>query len=211
MKEDILLKYYIHLKDYELLVTNLVKATIQRICSSGVSIYLEGLDNRIKNYNSFICKCNRKDNLYPAIFYVYDILRYTIILPVESFYMDYKLVINSFKDEGLEIYRIKNTWLKFDRDIPYRGINIVFGYRDGVLLEIQIHTYESYQMNLKTHELYMQLLSCTNNKVIKTIKLTLEQYVNVLKFPNNFDCIAEYNNEKKMLNDILKYIMKFEK
>lgn len=116
-------------------------------------------------------------------------------------------MINSFKKNGLEIYRIKNTWIKFDRDIPYKGINILFGYKNGIVLEIQLHTYDSYRMNLNTHELYVELLACTDNETIKRIKQKMNERVSMLKIPDDIICIAEYNNEKKMLNDILKYAM----
>lgn len=206
MKEEkILYKYYIYLSESEMIVTNLVKEIIKKLHLSGMKIYLDGLDNRIKKFDSFICKCNRKDNLYPPIFYVYDVLRYSIILSKDFFYRDYQITINSFKKMGLEIYRIKNTWIKFDKDIPYRGINILFGYKNGLVFEIQVHTCDSYKMNLNTHDSYIELLACTDNKVIRKIKQELKVCVDNLQTPDDITCIVEYNNEKKMLNDILKY------
>lgn len=52
MQEDVLCKYYMYLRQSEILVTDLVKTTIQILYSSGMDIYLEGLDYRIKKFDS---------------------------------------------------------------------------------------------------------------------------------------------------------------
>lgn len=208
MENELLYRYYDYLCNSENTITNLISTLIKENTNGDNSIYLAGLENSIKSQKSFENKCNRNDRTLPKIFYVYDIIRYTVILPVECFYDKYMLILKSFKNKGINFFRVKNTWIHFDRDIPYRGINVLFYYKDGIVFEVQFHTLDSYRVNMLTHNLYEDLMRCYDLKMIQDIKCKLYKYVESIKTPNEIYNIIEYKNERELLNYIIEYSKK---
>lgn len=205
MEDELLYRYYYYLCNCESIITNLILNIIKENTNENDSVYLAGLKNNIKSKESFENKCNRNDRIFPKIFYIYDILRYTIILPVEFFYNKYVLILNSFKNKGIEIFRVKNTWIHFDKDIPYRGINVLLYYKNSIVFEVQFHTLESYNENMSTHNLYEELLKCYDPKRVQDIKYRLYKYVGSIKTPHGVYNISEYKNEKELLDRIIEY------
>lgn len=199
-------KYYDYLVRREPIITSYMQQLIITSNAHGIDVYLIGEENRIKSFKSYINKCNRSDRIFPPIFYTYDVLRYTLILPVISFKELYLQIVNELK-KTFTLYRVKNTWIKFDKDIPYRGINTIFANEKGILFEVQFHTIDSYNANIETHKLYEMLLyglnSCREKNLIKNAMLS---YVNVLDTPMGAYSIFDYDNSKELLKLITRSI-----
>ena len=195
-----LMKCYNYLIHMEPQITDFMQRTIFNLNTLGLEVSFIGDENRINSVHSFLQKCNRPDREFSSIFYIYDILRYTLILPLNSF-KDYYFQIVSKIIETYDLYRVKNTWIKFDKDIPYKGINTIFASKGGILFEVQFHTLDSYIANIKTHELYERLLydskAGNEESLIKNEMLT---YIKDLDVPRGIYDIFDYDNSKELLN-----------
>ena len=95
-----------------------------------------------------------------------DTLRYTFILPFESYVFSFKQSLEKLKQEGCKIpeNKIWNAWRNIGTryDTGYRGINVTVISSQGQLFELQFHTEESFQLKMKTHKLYKAAVSSTN-------------------------------------------------
>lgn len=80
-----LMKCYNYLIHMEPQITDFMQRTILNLNTQGLEVSFIGDENRIKSVHSFLQKCNRPDREFSSIFYIYDILRYTLILPLNSF------------------------------------------------------------------------------------------------------------------------------
>lgn len=120
---------------------------------------LEGLDFRLKSKDSMVRKMSTRLEERPGMKLseagklVKDPLRYTITMNLE----DYARVVNDtlreFKGRGYEFddSEVRNYW---PRSRLYKGINVNMG-RGDVVMELQFHTPESYEMKQnRTHPLY---------------------------------------------------------
>jgi hypothetical protein len=85
-----------------------------------------------------------------------DALRYTISFPTENYRSGYEKTIKSLQQQGYKIERIWDAWLDAGKpeDSGYRGINATIVGKNGQKFELQFHTPESFEMKMKTHELY---------------------------------------------------------
>lgn len=204
MEDNMLWLYYDYLIELEPMLTDLMSKVIFDSRLDNQKVALVGLENRIKSRTSFMSKCNRKDRKYERIFYVYDVIRYTIILPLDCFYNYFNIITNILIDNKLLLFRVKNTWIKFDKGIPYRGVNTLVGNMDGMIFEIQFHTYESYKTNIETHRMYEELLNCSFPSESLEIKKRMINYVNDLHIPQGIYKIHEFEYDKMILDSIMK-------
>lgn len=124
--------------------------------ASGLSIYLAGLEYRIKSQASLsrkiLTKMTAKNiTAIAAAETIDDALRYTFLLSEDEFVVKFHRAIARMQALGHKIISISNTWRQ---GAPYKGINTVFE-RAGQRYELQFHTQQSFDLkNGKLHELY---------------------------------------------------------
>jgi len=86
-----------------------------------------------------------------------DALRYTVLLPTETYTTGVKEAMAEFKNIGMEAKELKNFWPGGDN---YQGINDVFGVQTSnspsgwLLFEVQFHTPESFESKMNSHHFY---------------------------------------------------------
>ena len=87
-----------------------------------------------------------------------DALRYTFLLPIETYTFDFKKTLTKLKEMNYEISDkdIWNAWKNIGTifDKGYRGINVTIISSQGQIFELQFHTKESFRLKMKTHKLY---------------------------------------------------------
>ena len=123
-----------------------------------------GLEFKIKPKSSLVRKMTKMN--YPGMSLEelkdkqYDVLRYTMLLPIDRYVAAVNKVMSELKDlEQCTEYEVKNYW----GCMTYRGINTIFVTKEGLKFELQFHTPESFdQKQNKTHILYEALRKETN-------------------------------------------------
>ena len=132
---------------------------------------LIGLENKFKSESSLFRKLidfSAKDlsnssietklEKYGRI--INDVLRFTFLLPLDSFEKRFQETLGALRKSGYEIYerRIWNAWKNAgtERDTGYRGINITVKSSQKQLFELQFHTEESFRLKTETHFLYQE-------------------------------------------------------
>jgi hypothetical protein len=109
---------------------------------------LAGLDNRIKDYVSFM----KKEHTYKGGV-IHDIIRYTFLFDTVNYTEQVQQVLSILKMHGQKVVKIKNTWN--DELTPYKAINTFIEFRGGFIYEIQFHTPQSYHVKSgNMHDLY---------------------------------------------------------
>lgn len=142
-----------------------ITADLQNIASE-VSAEMVGLENRFKSEESLIRKLidyvgDDFQRLKRKAETVNDVLRYTFILPLESYAEKFHETRERLSELGYRIpeNRIWNAWQtigeSFDRG--YRGINITVNSSKKQNFELQFHTEESFRLKTETHYLYDEL------------------------------------------------------
>ena len=119
---------------------------------------LEGTDFKFKSLGRIMDKLGRKakeGNYKP----LRDTLRYTIVIPKESYFCEAAKVLAKLHNRG---YTTEDEWLKdtWDNTDAYKGINTSWRKKDKngreQLFELQIHTPESYQHKENMHDEYQK-------------------------------------------------------
>lgn len=119
---------------------------------------LEGLDFRIKGKGSLERKiatdaASAGISQKQSSSMISDVLRYTYVMPEESFVADYMSIVAALNDKGYNVPVVKNT-LKSE-NVSYRGVNTKVQAPDGYLFELQFHTQRSFHVKEKVnHPLY---------------------------------------------------------
>ncbi len=85
-----------------------------------------------------------------------DMLRYTLVLPVERYTASAQELLRGLQELGVSLQEIHNAWTH--KDIPYNGMNVKLRSSAGFLVELQLHTKDSYRVKMsdEDHELYEQ-------------------------------------------------------
>lgn len=84
----------------------------------------------------------------------YDVLRFTMLLPLERHAFKVESVLADLSKEGFPNVEIKNYW----NALTYRGINCILTTPMGIRFELQFHTAQSFdQKQNRTHLLYEAL------------------------------------------------------
>ena len=79
-------------------------------------------------------------------------LRYTYVLPVESFADEFARIRQALEKAGYTVIKVKNTL--GDASSAYRGVNTQFETPDGFKFELQFHTKQSLDVKERNHALY---------------------------------------------------------
>jgi hypothetical protein len=143
-------------------ITKLVQAIADQ---SGAK--LEGLSQRIKSTDSLARKIDQDaDKGYQgdrnkAAEEVSDANRYTISINDNDYADTLKSTVSAFEETGWKV-RVKNFWQAGD---PYDGVNVK-AERDGIKVEVQVHTPKSFQIKEKTlHDVYDIYRKSTDNSI----------------------------------------------
>ena len=130
---------------------------------------LEGLDFKLKSENSIQDKIARKidqgKTIDEAKNSIHDSIRYTLIVSGE-YETTVLQKLSMLKDQGYEVVDMKNAW---GGDI-YQGLNVNLKNSDGLYVELQFHTEESFNVKEHlNHELYELSRNTTTSKEIREI------------------------------------------
>lgn len=116
---------------------------------------LEGLQHRVKSTDSLARKIaadavDEKCSQQEAAAKISDAIRYTMTMDESEYTAGFERVVKTLESSGFEL-RTKNFWQPGD---PYDGANIK-AVKDGVAVEIQIHTPQSLKYKEeKLHPIY---------------------------------------------------------
>lgn len=133
-----------------------------------VSAEMVGLENRFKREESLTRKLFDTANtnlqtLREVAEIINDALRYTFVLPFETYAREFQRTIKILESAGYQVpkSRIWNAWkyIGKKRDKGYRGINITVISSKKQIFELQFHTAESFRLKTETHNLYKELRS----------------------------------------------------
>jgi hypothetical protein len=141
-------------------ITKLVEGIAQQ---SGAK--LEGLSQRIKSTDSLSRKIDTDaeqgygGDRRKAAEEISDANRYTLSVNDADYSDTLKSTVAAFEGTGWKV-RVKNFWQSGD---PYDGVNIK-AERDGVKVEVQVHTPKSYQVKEKAlHDVYEEYRVSTDD------------------------------------------------
>ena len=116
---------------------------------------LEGLDNRFKEPDSLARKIladAESDNvpLPSAAAVISDVLRYTLVFDASDYSQRVPQALEQLTAAGYRVTKFRNAWGgKF-----YQGINAQLMSPQGVRVELQFHTAQSYAIKQASHEVY---------------------------------------------------------
>ncbi len=142
-----------------------ITADIKQMVSE-ISAETVGLENKFKTKKSLTRKILNtatlnSEPLEQVAESINDALRYTFVLPAESYARKFRQTIGKLKESGYRIpkERIWNAWRTAGKsfDKGYRGINVTVISSQSQLFELQFHTAESYKLKTQTHFQYKLL------------------------------------------------------
>jgi predicted RNA-binding protein len=143
-------------------ITKLVQAVADQ---SGAK--LEGLSERIKSTDSLSRKIDQdaekqyQGDRNKAAEEISDANRYTISVNDNDYADTLKSTVSAFEETGWKV-RVKNFWQAGD---PYDGVNVK-AERDGIKVEVQVHTPKSYEIKEKAlHDVYEVYRKSTDDSV----------------------------------------------
>lgn len=139
-----------------------------------------GLDFRLKTKESAYRKIKEvldenigleKEDL--ALGEMWDLNRYTVILPADKLVDGGDKFLSEMKDKGYKVFSVKNTWL--DSNNPYKGINVKMVSPNGQKMEVQFHTEKNLNVKEKMHKLYEKYRVETSQTKKDKIKAEMEK------------------------------------
>lgn len=105
-----------------------------------------GFDYRLKLIDRLMIKIYKDSIKYNVSFIeaanrIYDVLRYTIICPIDEYISRVDEILNRLVDLGFSVDKLKNKW----NDKYCKGIQCQLSFK-GFKLEIQFHTEQSHRI-----------------------------------------------------------------
>lgn len=166
--------------DHEQAVTSLLRLM------EGNGVELQGLEYRIKGQSSLNRKI-KSDAVYMGVTQksassmIHDVLRYTYVMPEETFTDDFLRIQASLLEEGYNMVEVKNTLKQLN--VSYRGVNTKVSTSDGYIFELQFHTEKSLEIKEKlNHPLYEKARLVNTSEEERAI-LTSEMVANSNTIP----------------------------
>lgn len=164
-----------------------ITADLQNITRE-ISVEIIGLENKFKTQVSLMRKLINAtipnlQTIQEVAEINNDALRYTFVLPFETYAEGSRQIIESLQNLNYRIpaNRIWNAWENIGRrfDKGYRGINITAISSQNQKFELQFHTAESYRLKTETHFLYAELRDKKisrerQSKIIEMLKRSAE-------------------------------------
>jgi len=195
----LLREMYNYIKNQEKIITPLLKKLIY-------PNKFYNLKDKLKKFNSlkrkFIKRCyvdSINNNIKKVN--IWDILRYTIILPYETYTEDLTNIINNLEKSIFKLKVFKNYWVGDD---DYSGINSRFEIKsmNNLQIEIQFHTKDSIKVKHDIHKIYEEY---RNNKTPFKIKCKLYnqmlEYFKKLPIPHDILEKKIHPLEVRTIND----------
>lgn len=130
-----------------------ITASMQQLETDGA--YLEGLENRFKCADSLAGKIladaeAQNQSLDVAAGAISDVLRYTLVVDEKAYASQVPKALSQLEELGFTVLKFRNAWGgKF-----YQGINAQLMSPEGVRVELQFHTAQSYAIKQASHEVY---------------------------------------------------------
>ena len=134
---------------------------------SGSEGHLEGFSQRIKSPESYERKVStiaEEAEVSPeqAAESINDIIRYTEVADGEHLAGEFHRTLDELESKGYSVQKVKNTWL--DKEVAYKGVNVVVESPEGQTFEMQYHTPESYATKERMHFLYEEYRLPSTNR-----------------------------------------------
>lgn len=138
-----------------------ITATLQRIASAN-SGEMRGLEFVYKDPGKVVEKVHRKkaasNNTKTELELaerIGDVVRYTMEFASETYTRDVQQALDEMAAQGWVIEEVENNWFGGD---AYNGINVIFRTPEGLPVEMQFHTPESFVVKqVMNHPLYENL------------------------------------------------------
>ena len=198
--------------DYSKMIQNNAKSHEATITADMKSLedktgsHLEGLSHNIKSLDSLNSKLARKlaqgYELKDAVKDVNDSLRYTLIVDENSYESTVKTKLASLVKKGYKIDHWNDAW---GGDI-YQGLNITLKAPDGMLVELQFHTEDSFKVKESLNHDYYNISRnpAMDSEIIETSnaiqRINQQLYVRNVGFGFNSSTVTEIN---QMANQIV--------
>jgi hypothetical protein len=173
-------------KRVEPAITNLITAIAQR--SGGEFVQL---DQRIKSTEALAGKIEREavsehgGDLDKAAAGISDAVRYTLKVPQSEYTNSFDSTIKVLQDAGFTAIRPKNFWQSGD---PYDGANIK-AIKNGIQIEIQLHTPQSFAMKERIHGYYKAYRESPNDTTRKRMWTRMVNIAKTLEKPANYSTL----------------------
>ena len=173
-------------KRVEPAITGLITAIAQR--SGGEFVQL---DQRIKSTEALAGKIEREavsehgGDLDKAAAGISDAVRYTLKVPQSEYTASFDSTIKVLQDAGFTTIRPKNFWQSGD---PYDGANIK-GIKNGIQIEVQLHTPESFAMKKRIHGYYEAYRKSPNDTTRKRMWTRMVNIAKTLEKPANYSTL----------------------
>lgn len=130
-----------------------ITAAMQQLETDGA--YLEGLENRFKRADSLAGKIladaeAQHLSLDVAAGAIGDVLRYTLVVDENAYASMVPKALAKLEASGFTVLKFRNAW----GGQFYQGINAQLMSPEGVRVELQFHTAQSYAIKQASHEVY---------------------------------------------------------
>lgn len=166
----------------------------------GNDVKLEGLDYRLKSIESLTRKILSDSHaegisLEEAAENISDSLRYTLIISEKNYTSVVEKSLEQLEENGYKINKIKNYW----GDDLYQGINASLTTPDGVKMELQFHTEDSYHTKETLNHKYYEIVrseSATTEEIGEAAEKMIYNQ-SLVKVPPN----AENISKEELFND----------
>lgn len=152
---------------------------------------LQGLEFRVKSTDSLSRKIDvdavkdHNGNRQAAADEVSDAIRYTMTIPDASYVAGVESTTKALEASGFEL-RVKNFWQPGD---PYDGQTIK-ATKDGITVEIQLHTPKSYQVKEgKLHKVYKEYRVELNDSTRQNLWNKMIDIAKVIPRPANYGAL----------------------
>lgn len=126
---------------------------------------LAGLENRIKSYRSAKEKVSVRSSVND-FFKMNDMVRYTFIVPEETFGNTVNSMIEVMDNYGITVRKAINCWK--ENCVEYNGIVLLTRIK-GINVEIQIHTESSYRTYVSKYVPAYKQYRAENDEIQKEI------------------------------------------
>ena len=144
-----------------------------------------GLENKFKSKESLTRKLIDKSygnirQMPKKAKIINDALRYTFILPIETYAENLHQTIEELRNFGYRVpeHKVWNAWQTVGSGIDrgYRGVNITVISSQNQKFELQFHTEESFNLKEETHIFYEELRdrNTSSKREIKLIDVLKE-------------------------------------
>lgn len=117
---------------------------------------------------------------------IYDVNRYTMVLPADRISAGGRDVLTEMEQDGFTIVEIKNT-LKTP-NAPYRGVNVK-AEKDGLFMELQLHTSESIAAKSLNHPKYTISRETADPNLLATLTAEMQATAAAVPIPPDIELL----------------------